>query len=850
MYFAHIVLSVFILFEFGWYYLTFIHLFLRVRISIELGEVELAIANHPDVEQAVVIVRDQALVAYIKLHPVVAASAAATSKNGSNSLHNATISKIKALISKSLPSYMVPRLFMVVDDFPKTANGKLDKMNLPAVPLPTSSSSGAFAADDDASSGAGGGDDTGIAMSNFGTSGGGGTQGVALRRIGGGGGGGGGGSGGAGFGGSVNLTMLDHVTNLVFRATGQKPRPGGSFVSVGVDSLAAMMFSNSLSASLGNVTIDVDQLYDSETTIESFAVRLYDKMLIDKQHVLTSAHITKATNRNQSDVESRDVDRNVDEDDERDAKAVGGYDLPKILLSNRRFFDGMRGYLSILVLIDHYFYNAWVTRNFKLKVDTLLFVLLTGFTTILMDIVSTDAAKKVARQANKDAGRDPNFNISNRTVTNWNTAKFLYMRWIGLFPILWVSIILNIPRLIETYPMRLHQMSPTQYKTYMTLSVLGLQSWSINSNVVLHDVYYISMLWSVFCVYALCKCIHHSNYRILPDWVKGIMYGGIAYGLYQAYLYHPTGGTHPPRGAQYFFLGALVAYTFDYWQKEFNLPTAIKQSRVWFGEYVVVPAVFAKDVVYTLAGVPPGQNTSMTIFSLPYERTHLLDACTSSSSNSSGQAGNSNAARSSNEVLLHQALYWMWIFSPDAIMVLFNFLLFYNNWPGGNHTRRYHVFEVGMIYWFLPFLFIVFVMITLLQPVKERKSIFLYILDTRGMVWLGEISLTLYVVQNVFINYYFRRLIETLYPHLIPAWYIIAVGSLAGISAVFGFSHFLQKIFQERWVARAHVWFWKNYDELMVRVNERNGIAAPGGGASRGSSDADENFNLADHRVM
>ncbi|MDJ0704851.1 MAG: amino acid adenylation domain-containing protein [Leptolyngbyaceae cyanobacterium MO_188.B28] len=87
---------------------------------IELGEIEAVLAQHPQVQQGVVITADdgagdQRLVAY-------AATAGAS----------ATPSELRRFLRERLPEYMTPSTFVLLDALPMTSNGKADRQALPA----------------------------------------------------------------------------------------------------------------------------------------------------------------------------------------------------------------------------------------------------------------------------------------------------------------------------------------------------------------------------------------------------------------------------------------------------------------------------------------------------------------------------------------------------------------------------------------------------------------------------------------------------------------------------------------------------------------------------------------------
>ncbi|MEO7195211.1 MAG: amino acid adenylation domain-containing protein, partial [Pseudonocardiaceae bacterium] len=86
---------------------------------IELGEIEAVLAGHPDVSQVAVVVvgaepADKRLVAYVV------------------AVGTAEGPLLRAHASTMLPDYMVPSAFVLLDQLPLTANGKLDRRALPA----------------------------------------------------------------------------------------------------------------------------------------------------------------------------------------------------------------------------------------------------------------------------------------------------------------------------------------------------------------------------------------------------------------------------------------------------------------------------------------------------------------------------------------------------------------------------------------------------------------------------------------------------------------------------------------------------------------------------------------------
>ncbi len=95
---------------------------LKIRgYRVELGEVEAALAAHPSVRECVVVAReeqqgDKRLVAYV------------VAREGQTLEETA----MTGFLEKRLPEYMVPSIFVVLEELPLTSNGKVDRKALPA----------------------------------------------------------------------------------------------------------------------------------------------------------------------------------------------------------------------------------------------------------------------------------------------------------------------------------------------------------------------------------------------------------------------------------------------------------------------------------------------------------------------------------------------------------------------------------------------------------------------------------------------------------------------------------------------------------------------------------------------
>ncbi|MEV0558603.1 amino acid adenylation domain-containing protein, partial [Streptomyces sp. NPDC050597] len=102
----------------------------KVRgFRIEPGEVEAALTAHPEVAQAVVVVRDTAgsrqLVGY------VVPGGRTAREDSVDLLAGIDAQELRAAVARRLPDFMVPSAFVVLDRLPLAPNGKVDRAALP-----------------------------------------------------------------------------------------------------------------------------------------------------------------------------------------------------------------------------------------------------------------------------------------------------------------------------------------------------------------------------------------------------------------------------------------------------------------------------------------------------------------------------------------------------------------------------------------------------------------------------------------------------------------------------------------------------------------------------------------------
>ena len=96
---------------------------------LELGEIETVLLTHPQVKEAVVIVKEESLIAYI-----------VTKGNREQGTGNRMgeiklYGDLQGFLAEKLPNYMIPSRLIELDSLPLTPNGKIDRNALPEIQL-------------------------------------------------------------------------------------------------------------------------------------------------------------------------------------------------------------------------------------------------------------------------------------------------------------------------------------------------------------------------------------------------------------------------------------------------------------------------------------------------------------------------------------------------------------------------------------------------------------------------------------------------------------------------------------------------------------------------------------------
>ena len=421
---------------------------------IELEEIENVYKRHPSIVQAVVLVRKGQLVLYVKL----AASDL-----------NTPLERLHEFARQSLTHYMMPTQTVLIDEFPQTANMKLDRKALPDpvaylddslqdVELVTISSGPNCSKDD-------------ISIN----------QPLSNEQ-------------------KAHYKLSKHIMNLVSKISGKKTSMNMTFAQFGVDSLRAVMIIKLLSDNFGGIRLDPACIYTPGMTIIKFSSGFYDRLVVEKPDVLTKVL---------SEVET-DTDFDLENRGETNINYTKEDCYDEAMAFNISLFVGIRGYLTFLVLWDHY---SSIPTSPSIVVDTTLFFVVSGFTTSM--------------QLRETARFDDSGKLQQKDL--FNVTSFVSSRIMGIFPLLYVALLLDVPywsvgevsRESPVYRNKSVEKTEEGYCAFFYLT--GMQTWFRSSPMNCKDhgpqqIVFASNMFNVTLMYAIFRAIFIRFQNYLISW--------------------------------------------------------------------------------------------------------------------------------------------------------------------------------------------------------------------------------------------------------------------------------------------------------------------------------------------
>ena len=732
----------------------------QVKLSgyrIELSEIEGVIGqSSADIDRVVVLLRHNMLHAYIKL------KLSASLRSSSDLLKSIILGNARESCQAKLPPYMVPKRWLVFNtDFPLTNSGKLDKGALPDIePNHSNTSSSSTPSSSCTTTEAGSPVDGRYTRRDITPA-------------------------------SVDLTQF--IIQLVHKVTDSSSltastkhsvTPSSSFISVGIDSFAAVLFRNTLSHTLRGVHIDMCSLYNPDTTIHSYSQAIYTELQSKHPHLIKELNllppssnavdlgvetaISTAKSRFSKSARPSCAISSGDDDNSKQGDtdtADGGSEFDRIMLRNHLFLKGIRGVLTILVLLNHFVYVDEHVYGRRLSCDTFLFLILTGFNTLAQDFSIIDQ-----------------YTLPTRPPTEWSLIGFIKLRFLGLFPQYWLAITLAIPRIIiNRYPYSETAITDSEYRDMIILYILGLNTWAKNNNRVLHDLYYVSVLWNVFLIYTIIKLIHHTsnnkNYRLAGYIILAVC-------IYSSTYYY-SALVGPQTGIVYFLVGASVAYA---------LRTYVNNKKA---VGALVSYVFATyTVLKRLIGCsgknkkPKSEDTTPL---LPYTNTYTTTNTTITPL--------SVLPVSSKRGVNQYSIQYIPIITrhlPDILITALLFILLYHGFPKKSAYFDYMMFDQLAFFLLGPALFIAVICTSLLQPhtnttstttsttisptspsyasskhsnntiiatiyhtvLNSSRALFSHICESNLLVLLGRCSLPIYLFQILIVEFWYASVIQ------------------------------------------------------------------------------------------
>eukprot|EP01039_Chlorochromonas_danica_P000739 gene739-803_t len=717
---------------------------------IELEEIEKVYMEDDHVEKAVALVRSNKIVIYLlpsKDTPVTDISDDPTVPE--HKLSRELLQRIHERAATKLTYYMIPKYTVIIKDFIKTPNGKLDKKALPDPrelrPL------------DDAP-------DCRVTVKMASV--------MASRPL------------------DADRPVSSIICEIIQMLRGHYPSIDNNLGGFGLDSLGSVMLLRQISNAFhGEVSIKLDDLFVPGRTIRDLGQLLYDRSSLKIREKL---HLISEKDAKNSDWESLLENGEGSGQKFHPMQLIDYYGAS--LLANKRLFEGLRGVFTFMVLYDHWHSDNMEFSN-AMTVDTTFFYLLSGFTTASQLRIPLEIKKKVGLSGNNDE-------LELTPKEPFQVLRFWLLRAVGLYPILWLNLVLYAPAwyLADQYQFKNHAPGLPQSKQAAVCTFLDVFGMDVYSFCLQYGpgLRFASALINCMLFYGIMRYIWSTLLRkmtlqtsaskicsesvgfskTIPLRVAGQTWGEYfgKVSLYLSYnLYHPD----ILLISCLFFLGVPVLLYYGVSQRDLKILNmfsyflggawllAASEMLSWCRIVLTNHVETGKseklrsptdDINYYVSKV---KNWCMDRILAPNATSIAIPAGSVSSGDQSSEDDHhhrpSLLSSSPQSILIYlgcQVLGLVWRFLPDAIAVVSGILMSckYGLCRYDEASKEFTKYNADII---LPCLFSLFVLVSVHQRGSSRYNFSRLFLESDVMNFLGYTSYTVYVLQDVFLKFYF-----------------------------------------------------------------------------------------------
>lgn len=160
----------------------------------------------------------------------------------------------------------------------------------------------------------------------------------------------------------------------------------------------------------------------------------------------------------------------------------------------------------------------------------------------------------------------------------------------------------------------------------------------------------------------------------------------------------------------------------------------------------------------------------------------------------------------------------LWRFSPDLLLIPFGVLVSPVGELNSNKVGSY------LYYMAVPSVFLLYVTIAFIQTGEARRNFSRYILEGALFNFLGYCSYTLYILQIIFCEFYYRIFLDDVHHHAFPyvndgqtiksyrkpfGWFRVQSNGIkiGGIVLLIAICFVVQNVFQDRMIASLYTYF-------------------------------------------